>query len=87
MAQNIFYMLFSSSTEAMRAYTELHDAGCRVRISPAPRLDKVCCGTALRISQQDIEGVRTVLNERPDITYDRIIETEDITNTRRDRFC
>ena len=87
MAQNVFYMLFSTSTQAMKAFTELRSAGCRTRIAPAPRLDNVCCGTALLITQEDIEEVRATLSKRPDIAYDRIIETEDITNTHRDQFC
>ncbi len=83
----VFYVLVNNATEGMALYTYLRDAGCMVRIAPAPRGETTCCGMSLRVLPKDMPVVHEVLDCDDAPGYDRVVEVIDDINPNRDVYC
>lgn len=81
-----YYVLFHNHTEGLKLYRLLRERGIAVRISPAPRLVSVCCGMSLLAQEQDVDFIRTAIDEAG-IEIDRIVGLPRQINPRRDTYC
>ena len=86
-AGTVFYVLVNSSTEGMALFTRLREAGCKVRVAPAPRGATTCCGMSILVNHEDMPAVRTALEAHPTWAYDRVVELPNEINPHRDRYC
>lgn len=86
-ARTLFYVLVNSTTEGMSLYARLREAGCKVRVAPAPRGATTCCGVSLAVEPQDIDAVRAALDADPSLAFDRIVELENAVDPSRDVYC
>ena len=86
MSDTSFYVLFQNHTQGMELYHYLKGKGLGVRISPAPRAAKTCCGMSLLVEPEQIEAVRKSISESG-IEIERIIELEKQINPQRDKYC
>lgn len=87
MANTVFYVLVNSSTEGMALYTRLRDAGCHVRVAPAPRGAQACCGMSIMVRPEDMPEVCRALDADPSMVFDRVIERKNTINPHRDKYC
>ena len=83
----VFYLLVNSSTEGMALFTRLREAGCAVRVAPAPRGATTCCGMSVLVNPEDMPAVRAALEANPTWEYDRVVELVNDINPHRDRYC
>ncbi len=86
-SDTIFYVLVNNATEGMALYTFLRDAGCMVRIAPAPRGGTTCCGMSLRVCVPDMPAVYEALERDGAPGYDRVVELVDDIDPHRDIYC
>ena len=86
-ADTVFYVLVNSSTEGMALFMRLREAGCKVRVAPAPRGATTCCGMSILVNPEDMPDVRAALAANPVLTYDRVVELPNEINPHRDRYC
>ena len=86
-SSTVFYVLVNSSTEGMALFMRLREAGCKVRVAPAPRGATTCCGMSIMVNPEDMPAVRAALEANPTWAYDRVVELPNDINPHRDRYC
>lgn len=86
-AKTAFYILVNSSTEGMALYQALRARELSVRIAPAPRGQVACCGMSIMVEPSLMPAVRVALEEDPRLSYDRVVEVEDLRDPNRDAYC
>lgn len=86
-AATIFYILVHSSTEGMSLYQALRSHNLAVRIAPAPRGQVACCGMSIMVKPCHMPAVQSILQEDSSLTYDRVVEVEDLRDSHRDAYC
>ena len=83
-----YYILFDNHTQGMILHELLDKQGLPNRIAPAPRDTdgKAACGMALLIHPDDIDAVRTCIEENH-AEYVNIVPLENQLQKKRDRYC
>ena len=83
-----YYILFYNHTHGMMLHELLDKQGLPNRIAPAPRDTdgKAACGMALLIHPDDIDAVRTCIEENH-AEYVNIVPLENQLQKKRDRYC
>jgi len=66
-----YYVLFPNHHEGLRLQKELKAAGIKCTIAPTPREASSFCGISLRITEEDLEPVKQMI-ERHSIKVDGI---------------
>lgn len=80
------YVLFPNHDNGMRLYNELKKLGVKAVIAPTPRSASKCCGISLLIQEQDIDTIKTCIEEH-NIEILQFAEVERDINPHRDRYC
>ena len=82
------YILFRTYEQGLALHDLLDRHDLKNRIAPAPRAiqGKLSCGMSLLIEPEDIDAVRTCIEENQGKYYD-IVPLEDQIRSRRDRYC
>lgn len=83
---NDYYILFHNHTEGMALYQYIKQHGGTARICPVPRAASECCGMSLLVLPEDIEQVRSLVDESG-IEIIGITELPRNINPHRDRYC
>ncbi|MCF2682020.1 DUF3343 domain-containing protein [Faecalicatena contorta] len=86
MPQIQHYVLFPNHDNGMRLYQELKAMGIRATIAPTPRSASKCCGISLLVQEQDIDAIKSCIEEHQ-IEILKFAAIERDVNSRRDKYC
>ncbi|KIR02998.1 hypothetical protein P261_01813 [Lachnospiraceae bacterium TWA4] len=83
-----YYILFDNYTQAMALQDIFRKAELPSRITPTPHSiqDRVGCGVALLIQEEDIDAVKSCIEKNHGI-YAEIVEMPCQINPKRNKFC
>ncbi|MDO4182289.1 MAG: DUF3343 domain-containing protein [Coriobacteriia bacterium] len=87
MTATVYYILVESTTQGWALYNALRAADCACRIAPVPRGLQACCGMAVLVESDAIEGVRAALAAPEMPGYVDIVQMENQYNPKRDVYC
>lgn len=84
--EKIYYVLFENHENGLKLHKILKENNLYAQISPTPRTLSKCCGISLIIKREDIDEVKTLVDE----SEVEILGIESVIkdiNPNRDRYC